>query len=203
MNRKLFTTAVALLAAGALQAQTLNVVVGSVTYQVPAAQAGEMVYQDGQTVSIMNKTYTLADVDQMYIDNTAVTDYTVQVEYSGTTAQVKVAGNVAKYVDVSVSGAHVGIVQSEPDAEITYTLSGTATDGEFYLEGDYKKSRELQLKYLDLIHALFVEVNPIPVKEAMNIMGLNAGTYRMPLCEMDPANREKLMAAMRKVGLCE
>ena len=143
MNRKLFTTAVALLAAGALQAQTLNVVVGSVTYQVPAAQAGEMVYQDGQTVSIMNKTYTLANVDQMYIDNTAVTDYTVQVEYSGTTAQVKVAGNVAKYVDVSVSGAHVGIVQSEPDAEITYTLSGTATDGEFYLEGDYKATVEL------------------------------------------------------------
>ncbi|MBQ9827673.1 MAG: 4-hydroxy-tetrahydrodipicolinate synthase [Lachnospiraceae bacterium] len=71
-----------------------------------------------------------------------------------------------------------------------------------YLEGDYKKSRELQLKYLDLIHALFIEVNPIPVKEAMNIMGLNAGYYRMPLCEMDPANREKLMASMRKVGLC-
>ncbi len=71
-----------------------------------------------------------------------------------------------------------------------------------YLEGDVQKSRELQLKYLDLIHALFIEVNPIPVKEAMNIMGLNAGSYRMPLCEMDDANREKLMASMRKVGLC-
>jgi len=65
------------------------------------------------------------------------------------------------------------------------------------LKGDYKKAAALQLKYLDLINALFVEVNPIPIKEAMNIRGMGVGGYRLPLSEMDPANREKLIRAMR------
>ncbi len=65
------------------------------------------------------------------------------------------------------------------------------------LKGDYKKAAALQLKYLELINALFVEVNPIPIKEAMNIRGMGVGGYRLPLTEMDPANREKLVKAMQ------
>lgn len=65
------------------------------------------------------------------------------------------------------------------------------------LKGDYKKAAALQLKYLELINALFVEVNPIPVKEAMNIRGMGVGGYRLPLTEMDPVNREKLVKAMQ------
>ena len=65
------------------------------------------------------------------------------------------------------------------------------------LKGDYKKAAALQLKYLELINALFVEVNPIPVKEAMNIRGMGVGGYRLPLTEMDPVNREKLAKAMQ------
>ena len=64
------------------------------------------------------------------------------------------------------------------------------------LAGDYRRAAQLQLKYLDLINALFIEVNPIPVKEAMNLKGMGVGGYRLPLMEMDPANREKLRAAM-------
>lgn len=66
-----------------------------------------------------------------------------------------------------------------------------------WFSGDAKAARDLQLKYLDLINALFIEVNPIPVKEAMNIMGLGVGGYRMPLCEMDEKNREALARAMK------
>ena len=65
------------------------------------------------------------------------------------------------------------------------------------LKGDYKKAAALQLKYLELINALFVEVNPIPIKEAMNIRGMGVGGYRLPLTEMDPANREKLVKAIQ------
>lgn len=70
-----------------------------------------------------------------------------------------------------------------------------------YLDGDVNRSREIQLKYLDLIHKLFIEVNPIPVKEAMNLMGMNVGGYRLPLYPMDPKNKEALESSMKKAGL--
>jgi 4-hydroxy-tetrahydrodipicolinate synthase len=70
-----------------------------------------------------------------------------------------------------------------------------------YLKGDVEKSREMQLNALDLIDALFCEVNPIPVKAAMNMMGLNVGPLRSPLCEMDPANEARLKKALIDFGI--
>ncbi|MBR4874199.1 MAG: 4-hydroxy-tetrahydrodipicolinate synthase [Clostridia bacterium] len=70
-----------------------------------------------------------------------------------------------------------------------------------YFDGDVKGSLSLQMKYLDLIHALFSEVNPIPVKTAMNLMGYNAGVLRLPLCEMEDKNAEVLKREMQKCGL--
>lgn len=70
-----------------------------------------------------------------------------------------------------------------------------------YLEGDYKASMELQLKYLELCNDLFIDVNPIPVKEAMAMMGWNVGLCRLPLVPMSEASREKLRATMKKYGL--
>jgi hypothetical protein len=119
--------------------------VGQVTYQIPAEQAGEMVYDNGQTLTILNNTYTLADISQMYIDDTKVTDSTVTVVYSEDGAQVLVAGNVAQYVTVAVDGAHVAIAQdSELPFEITYSLSGESSDGEFAMSGTYKATVELR-----------------------------------------------------------
>ena len=69
------------------------------------------------------------------------------------------------------------------------------------LAGDYVKGRQLQLKYFDLIGALFSEVNPIPVKKAMNLMGLDVGGLRLPLTEMEDVHAEKLAAEMKKVGI--
>ena len=71
-----------------------------------------------------------------------------------------------------------------------------------YLDGNVKESLEKQLKYLDFIHALFMEVNPIPVKQALNYMGKEVGGYRLPLCEMDEENAKHLKAVMEDLGLC-
>ena len=70
-----------------------------------------------------------------------------------------------------------------------------------YLDGDYIGSRELQLKYLDLCNALFMDVNPIPVKEAMNLMGMDVGECRLPLVGLTDEAREKLKATLKKHGL--
>lgn len=70
-----------------------------------------------------------------------------------------------------------------------------------YLEGDRMKALDIQLKYLDVIHALFCEVNPIPAKAALNMMGMNAGVMRLPLTEMSEKNKAVLKAAMKEVGL--
>ncbi|MDR2502745.1 MAG: 4-hydroxy-tetrahydrodipicolinate synthase [Oscillospiraceae bacterium] len=69
------------------------------------------------------------------------------------------------------------------------------------LAGDFKTGAELQLKYLELIDDLFIEVNPIPIKTAMNLMGKGVGSLRLPLCDMDPKNLEKLKASMKKMRL--
>ena len=66
-----------------------------------------------------------------------------------------------------------------------------------YRAGDGKRALELQLKYLELVNALFIEVNPIPVKEAMNILGIEVGPCRLPLCEMEDKNRATLEKALR------
>lgn len=72
---------------------------------------------------------------------------------------------------------------------------------ELYFEGKVKESADLQLKLLDLINALFMDVNPIPVKDAMNILGWNVGECRLPLVTMCDDNKAKLTAIMKEAGL--
>lgn len=69
------------------------------------------------------------------------------------------------------------------------------------LEGNFDKASKLQIEYMDFIDSLFIEVNPIPIKCAMNLVGLEAGPLRLPLCEMAPKNLEIMKAAMKRVGL--
>lgn len=68
------------------------------------------------------------------------------------------------------------------------------------MAGDVKGSQELQIKLLPVIHALFSEVNPIPVKAAMNMLGFNVGSLRMPLSEMEDAHKEVLRQALKDAG---
>lgn len=70
-----------------------------------------------------------------------------------------------------------------------------------YLNGNTKSSLELQLKMLNLINNLFIEVNPVPIKTAMNLLGYNVGNLRMPLCEMENSNLEILKKSLTDYGL--
>lgn len=72
---------------------------------------------------------------------------------------------------------------------------------EYFLRGNIEKSRALQLNMLNLIKAIFCEVNPIPVKEALNLMGMESGYFRLPLCPLDIKNKEYLANEMKLYGL--
>lgn len=70
-----------------------------------------------------------------------------------------------------------------------------------YLDGNVKESCRLQLEAMELCNALFCEVNPIPVKKALQLMGKIGGTLRMPLTEMEPATTARLEKAMKEYGI--
>lgn len=72
---------------------------------------------------------------------------------------------------------------------------------QFALDGNFKEAARLQTEALDLINALFCEVNPIPVKEAMNILGFDAGPTRLPLYKMADENIERLRTSMKNYGI--
>ena len=140
--KKIYLVITAIMLTMTVAAQTLSVKTGSVTYLFPSTQTGDMTYNDGETLTVMGKTFTMSDINEMAVVETAVTNNTVSIDYDGTTASVVVAGNVAQYVSTTVEGADVTIIQSNTadvdGDEITYVLSGTTTDGEFALGGSYK-----------------------------------------------------------------
>ena len=70
-----------------------------------------------------------------------------------------------------------------------------------FFDGDLKGSAKMQFQAIDLIKALFCEVNPIPVKKAMNLLGMEAGPMRRPLTEMEPQNASRLAEELKKFGL--
>ena len=141
MKQILFTIAT-LLTGMAAAAQTLNVTTGGTTYQFPADQTGTMTFSGGTQMTITGKTFDISQISKMWTDDSSLKDNNVNIQYNGTEALVYVAGNIAQYVDVTISGAHVSIAQSsmvdDTVGEITYNLSGTSTDGEFAMSGSYK-----------------------------------------------------------------
>lgn len=70
-----------------------------------------------------------------------------------------------------------------------------------FMEGDTAGAAKIQIDAIPLINALFCEVNPIPVKTALNLMGMNVGPLRMPLCEMEESNKETLKKALQDFGI--
>lgn len=69
-----------------------------------------------------------------------------------------------------------------------------------YLEGRTDDARRAQIELLDVINDLFIEVNPVPVKEAMNLLGMDVGGYRLPLTHMTEAHRETLRSSLAAAG---
>ena len=72
---------------------------------------------------------------------------------------------------------------------------------QYCLDNNFAEAMKLQIEYLDIINNLFIEVNPIPAKEAMNMLGWNAGSCRLPLVEMTDEHKAKLKASLVKHGL--
>lgn len=106
------------------------------------------------------------------------------------------SGNDDQIVPImSLGGKGVISVLSNVAPEQTHNIAAA------FLEGDVKKSCELQLQALDLIDALFCEVNPIPVKKAMNLLGWAAGPLRAPLYEMEEEHAASLEKAMKEYGI--
>ena len=96
---------------------------------------------------------------------------------------------------MSLGGKGVISVLSNVAPQVAHDIAAAA------LAGEFEASRRLQLEYLELCNAMFMDVNPIPVKQAMRMMGFDAGPLRMPLCDMSEANTEKLRAVMQKYKL--
>lgn len=106
------------------------------------------------------------------------------------------SGNDDQIVPVMSLGG-IGVISVLSNVAPQYTHDICAK----YLAGDVKGSMEMQLKAVPLIEQLFCEVNPIPVKKALNLMGFEVGGMRMPLTELTPANTEKLANAMKEFGI--
>lgn len=124
--------------------QTMWVVTGDVKWAFTTAQLDTITYNGATTFTAQGKTFAMSDVDSIYVDNTPVADNTVNVTYSGTTAKVIVAGNIAKNMTASVNGAHVVALQDANVAEeIVYTLQGNSTNGSFYQDGSFKATMQL------------------------------------------------------------
>ena len=120
-------------------AQTVNVAVGEVVYQIPAEQAGDMPYTSGTSLTILDKTFDIHAIDKISIDNSEVTANAVDVEYNGSSATVRVPYNIMSKLHVVANGGHISIVQDKNvDEEITYTLSGNSANGSFYMDGQLK-----------------------------------------------------------------
>ena len=124
--------------------QTMWVVTGDVSWAFTTEQLETITYSNGTSFTAQGKTFNIADVDKIYVDNTPVPDNTVKVTYNGNTAKVIVAGNIAKNMTASVNGAHVVALQDANVAEeITYTLTGSSTNGSFYQDGEFKATVQL------------------------------------------------------------
>ena len=106
------------------------------------------------------------------------------------------SGNDDQIVPIlSLGGKGVISVLANPMPKETHDIC------QLYFDGKVKESAELQLKLLDLCNTLFCEVNPVPVKTAMAAMGFCGEEIRLPLSEMEDANKEKLLCSMRKLDL--
>ncbi|MCD7714587.1 MAG: carbohydrate-binding domain-containing protein [Prevotella sp.] len=170
-----------------LNAQTLAIQTGSVTYLVPAADMG-FAKVAGDEITILNRTFNTADIDCMTVDDTVVNPATITVSYAGSSAAVTVSADIMTLVDITVSGADVTVTQDEALAdEITYTLSGSSTDGSFYMDGKLKAT-----VVLDNLSLTSLTTAPINIRNGKRIAFQLNGTSTLA----DTANSDGKGALM-------
>lgn len=149
MKAKYILAVVLTLGMTSVYAQSLSVNCGSVNYSFNSAQTGVMQYSNGNSLTIQGRTFSISDISSMKVIDETIDDNLVIVNYASGNTSVSVAGNIARYVDVSFSGDHVSIVQSsevgdDTCGEISYILKGESQNGSFTLDGGFKASIELQ-----------------------------------------------------------
>ena len=98
---------------GSVSAQTLHVSNKSVSYSFPVSSTGEMTFSNGNILTILGREIPMEEGVEILTDEAEVEDNVVTIIYSDTSASVDIAGNIARYVDATVNGAHVSITQSE------------------------------------------------------------------------------------------
>lgn len=132
----------------ALQAQSINFTKGNVTYSFKAENVNEITFE-GSLVKAQNRLFDISEWSSIEVVEQPVVSNTVEISYNGSEASVLIDGDIAEYIEVETSGAHVTIDQAETVSasscgEITYILSGEASDGSLTLNGSYKSTIELQ-----------------------------------------------------------
>lgn len=129
-------------------AKTLKVTENGVVYTFEDIQAGAMEFANGETLQIQGRTFDISKVSAIEVADDNIGDNMVNISYDGSSAEIEIAGNIAKYIAVTTDGAHVTLTQSDEVGddtcgEITYVLEGESTDGSFTINGGYKCSIEL------------------------------------------------------------
>ena len=124
--------------------QTMWVHTGHVHWAYNTQSVGTMPYSSASLLTVLEKGFTLADVDSVTIASETFADDNVLVKYNNNVADVYVAGNIANHITAQVTGARVAVIQdAEVATEYTYTLQGTSSSGCFYHAGAYKMTLAL------------------------------------------------------------
>ena len=158
--RKRFLLAILIAMAGVMgyAQQTMWVHTGHVHWAYNTESVGTMPYNSGNLLTVLEKGYTLVDVDSVTVASETFADDNVLVKYSGNTAEVYVAGNIANHITAQVTGARVAVMQdADVASEYTYTLQGTSSSGCFYHAGSYKMT--LVLNGVNLVNPDSAAIN--------------------------------------------
>ena len=158
--KKRFLLAILIAMAGVLaQAQqTMWVHTGHVHWAYNTESVGTMPYSSSSLLTVLEKGFTLADVDSVTVANETFADDNVLVKYNNNVADVYVAGNIANHITAEVTGARVAVMQdAEVATEYTYTLQGTSSSGCFYHAGAYKMT--LVLNGVNLVNPDSAAIN--------------------------------------------
>ena len=124
--------------------QTMWVHTGHVHWAYNTESVGTMPYSSANLLTVLEKGFTLADVDSVTVASETFADDNVLVKYNNYVADVYVAGNIANHITAQVTGAHVAVMQdAEVATEYIYTLQGTSPNGSFYHSGAYKMTLAL------------------------------------------------------------
>ena len=143
-KRFLLATLIAMAGVLGYAQQTMWVHTGHVHWAYNTETVGTMPYSSASLLTVLEKGFTLADVDSVTVASETFADDNVLVKYNNNVADVYVAGNIANHITAQVTGARVAVMQDADVAtEYTYTLQGTSTSGCFYHAGSYKMTLAL------------------------------------------------------------